>query len=187
MMKKAELRKVYKQKRQNLSLSDIQQLQKSIYVQIYDLDISTIKTIHIFLTLEKFKEIDTNPIINYFRSKKIKIVVSKSDFKNNTLTHFYLEEDTQIELNTYGIPEPKNAVQASEKDLDLVFIPLLISDEQNYRVGYGKGFYDRFLSNCRKDCKKIGLNFFKPIAKIDDVNEFDVALDSVIYPDCQFE
>ena len=115
MMKKAELRKVYKQKRQNLSLSDIQQLQKSIYVQIYDLDISTIKTIHIFLTLEKFKEIDTNPIINYFRSKKIKIVVSKSDFKNNTLTHFYLEKDTQIELNKYGIPEPKNAVQASEK------------------------------------------------------------------------
>ena len=55
-------------------------------------------------------------------------------------------------------------------------------DEQYYRVGYGKGFYDRFLANCRKDVKKIGLNFFKPISNITDVNEFDIALDEVIYP-----
>ena len=66
--------------------------------------------------------------------------------------------------------------------LDLVFVPLLISDENNYRVGYGKGFYDRFLLNCRKDCKKIGLNFFKPTSKIVDINAFDIALDAVIYP-----
>ena len=181
-MNKSELRKIYKQKRQELSFDAIQKLQENIYQQIYELDVSNIKTIHIFLTLAKFKEIDTTPIIDYFRSKNIKIVVSKSDFTNNTLTHFYLEKDTIIELNKYGIPEPKNAEQISEKELDLVFVPLLISDEQNYRVGYGKGFYDRFLSNCRKDCKKIGLNFFKPIVKIDDFNEYDVALDLVIYP-----
>ena len=181
-MHKAELRKIYKQKRQDLSFTEIHQLQDSIYQQIYDLDISDIKTMHIFLTLEKFKEIDTSTIIQYFRSKNKKIVVSKSNFKTNTLTHFYLEEDTQIALNTYGILEPINAVQVDEKVLDLVFVPLLISDEQNYRVGYGKGFYDRFLSNCRKDCKKIGLNFFKPISKISDVNDFDVALNDVMYP-----
>ena len=114
--------------------------------------------------------------------KKIKIVVSKSDFTNNTLTHFYLEKDTEIEVNTYGIPEPKNAEQVLETAIDLVFVPLLISDELGYRVGYGKGFYDRFLSDCRKDVKKIGLNFFKPISNISDVNAFDVALDEVIYP-----
>lgn len=181
-MKKAELRKIYKQKRQNLFSDEIRQLQESIYNQIYDLDISNIKTIHIFLSLEKFKEIDTKPIIDYFRDKKIKIVVSKSDFTNNTLTHFYLEKDTEIEVNTYGIPEPKNAEQVLETAIDLVFVPLLISDELGYRVGYGKGFYDRFLSDCRKDVKKIGLNFFKPISNISDVNAFDVALDEVIYP-----
>lgn len=180
-MKKAELRKIYKQKRQELSFDAIQKLQENIYQQIYELDLSGIKIIHIFLTLDKFKEIDTTPIINYFRNKSIKIVVSKSDFTKNTLTHFYLEKETVLELNKYGIPEPKNAEQVSEQDLDLVFVPLLISDEQNYRIGYGKGFYDRFLANCRKDCKKIGLNFFKPIAKIEDMNAFDIALDDVIY------
>ncbi len=181
-MTKAELRKIYKQKRQDLCLVDIQKMQENIYNQIYDLDISNINTIHIFLTLKKFKEIDTNPIIDYFRKNNKKIVVSKSNFSSNTLSHFYLEKDSTIELNKYGIPEPKNSEQVSEKKLDLVFVPLLISDEQNYRIGYGKGFYDRFLANCRKDVLKIGLNFFKPISKIEDINEFDIALDDVICP-----
>lgn len=181
-MLKSELRKIFQQKRQDLSFAEIQKLQQNIYQQIYDLDISSVKIIHIFLTLEKFKEIDTEPIIDYFRRKNIQIVVSKSNFINNTLTHFYLENDTQIELNKYGIPEPKNAVQAKEIDLDIVFVPLLISDKNNYRVGYGKGFYDRFLSNCRKDCKKIGINFFTPIKHIVDKNQFDISLDLVLYP-----
>lgn len=181
-MKKAELRKIYKQKRQQLSADEIRILQESIYLQIYDLDINNIKTIHIFLTLEKFKEIDTKPIIDYFRAQNKKIVVSKSDFNNNTLTHFFLQKDTQLTLNKYGIPEPNHAEQVLETEIDLVFVPLLISDQLNYRVGYGKGFYDRFLSKCKKDVKKIGLNFFKPISNISDVNEFDIALDKVIYP-----
>ena len=181
-MEKADLRKIYKEKRQQLSGIDIEELQENIYQQIYDLEISNIKNVHVFLSLEKFKEINTNPIIDYYRSQNKKIVVSKSDFTNNSLTHFYLEKDTTIALNKYGIPEPVNAVQVCEIELDLVFVPLLISDEHHYRVGYGKGFYDRFLANCRKDVKKIGLNFFKPISNITDVNEFDIALDEVIYP-----
>ncbi|WP_026776813.1 5-formyltetrahydrofolate cyclo-ligase [Polaribacter sp. Hel_I_88] len=181
-MTKQELRKIYKQIRQDLSLVDIQKMQANIYNQIYNLDISSIKTIHIFLTLEKFKEINTNPIIDYFRSQHKKIVVSKTNFISNTLSHYYLEKDTIIEVNKYGVPEPKNALQVDEEELDMVFVPLLISDTQNYRVGYGKGFYDRFLAKCRKDCKKIGLNFFKPIAKIEAINEFDVALDLIVYP-----
>jgi 5-formyltetrahydrofolate cyclo-ligase len=186
-MNKSELRKIYKQKRQDLTLEKIHSLQENIYQQIFDIDISDVHNIHIFLTLEKFKEINTAPILNYFRSKNKQIVVSKSDFTNNSLSHFIFKKDTQIELNKYGIPEPINAKPISEKEIDLVFVPLLISDENHFRVGYGKGFYDRFLSNCRPDCKKKGLNFFKPIVKISDVNAFDIALDEVIYPSCQFE
>jgi len=181
-MKKAELRKIYKQKRNALTFEEIQVLQENIYQKIYDLEISEVKNIHIFLTLEKFKEINTIPIINYFRKHQKSIIVSKSNFTNNTLTHFYLEKDTEIQINKYGIPEPKNAIQVLETEIDLVFVPLLISDINQYRIGYGKGFYDRFLANCRKDVKTIGLNFFKPIPKIDDINVFDVALDFVIYP-----
>lgn len=181
-MNKSDLRRIYKQKRQNLSASEIDTFQKSIYNQIEELDIDAIKNVHLFLSLKKFKEIDTQPIIDFFRKQNRQIIVSKSDFTNNTLSHFILESKTQIELNKYGIPEPVNAKQVNESIIDLVFVPLLISDEQNYRVGYGKGFYDRFLSECRTDVKTIGLNFFNPIAKISDLNEFDVPLHKVIYP-----
>ncbi|WP_405608192.1 5-formyltetrahydrofolate cyclo-ligase [Polaribacter sp. Asnod1-A03] len=181
-MKKQELRKIYKQKRSDLTESQIVDFQQNIFQQVYNLDISEVKTVHLFLSLKKFKEIDTQPIIDYFRSKKIRIVVSKSNLENKTLAHFYLEENTVLELNKYGVPEPVNAQQVDEKILDIVFVPLLISDKKNYRVGYGKGFYDRFLSNCKKDAKFIGVNFFKPIDKIEDVNEFDIPLHQIIYP-----
>ncbi len=181
-MKKQDLRTIYKEKRKELTFEELKKLQENIYQQIYVLDISKVKTAHIFLTLDKFKEIDTEPIINYFRRKSIQIVVSKCNFEDHTLSHFYFEENTKLELNKYGVPEPVNAKQVEETIIDLVFVPLLISDENNYRVGYGKGFYDRFLAKCRKDCKKIGLNFFKPISKIVDINVFDIALNNVIYP-----
>ncbi len=181
-MKKEELRKIYKEKRVELTFEEIKELQENIYQQIYDLDIDSVKNIHLFLSMRKFKEIDTEPIIRFFRNKNKRIVVSKCNFKDSTLSHFYFEEDTKLELNKFGVLEPINAEEVLENELDLIFVPMLISDKNNYRVGYGKGFYDRFLSNCRKDCKKIGLNFFKPISKIDDVHQFDVALDAVIYP-----
>lgn len=181
-MKKQKLREVYKQKRKDLSDEEMQQFQENIYQQIFELDFSEVKTIHIFISLVKFKEINTQPIIDFFRKKELKIVVSKCNFDENSLTHFYLEENTVLELNKFGVPEPVNSEKVSETVLDIIFVPLLISDTKNYRVGYGKGFYDRFLSKCRKDTKKIGLNFFKPIKKIDDVNEFDIALDQVITP-----
>ena len=181
-MKKEELREIYKKKRIDLSENQIVDFQENIYQQIYNLNISEVKKVHIFLSLTKFKEVDTQPIITFFRSRNIKIVVSKCNFKENTLSHFYLEENTVLELNKFRVPEPVNAEQVDEKILDLIFVPLLISDKKNYRVGYGKGFYDRFLSNCKNEAKFIGLNFFKPIDKIEDVNEFDVPLHQVIYP-----
>ena len=181
-MKKQELRALYKQKRKDLTEIQIKGFQENIYQQIYNLDLSTVKNVHLFLSMPKFKEIDIAPLITYFRNKNKRIVVSKCNFKDNTLSHFYLEENTVLSLNKFGVLEPVAAELVEENKLDLIFIPLLISDDKKFRVGYGKGFYDRFLSNCRKDAKFIGLNFFPPITAIEDKNEFDIPLHQVIYP-----
>ena len=181
-MKKQELRALYKQKRKDLTEIQIKGLQENIYQQIYNLDLSAVKNVHLFLSMPKFKEIDTAPLITWFRNKNKRIVVSKCNFKDNTLSHFYLEENTVISLNKFGVLEPVAAELVEENKLDLIFIPMLISDDKKFRVGYGKGFYDRFLSNCRKDAKFIGLNFFPPITAIEDKNEFDIPLHQVIYP-----
>jgi len=181
-MKKQELRALYKQKRKDLTEIQIKGLQENIYQQIYNLDLSAVKNVHLFLSMPKFKEIDTAPLITWFRNKNKRIVVSKCNFKDNTLSHFYLEENTVLSLNKFGVLEPVAAELVEENKLDLIFIPMLISDDKKFRVGYGKGFYDRFLSNCRKDAKFIGLNFFSPIKAIEDKNEFDIPLHQVIYP-----
>ena len=181
-MKKQELRALYKQKRKDLTEIQIKGLQENIYQQIYNLDLSTVKNVHLFLSMPKFKEIDTTPLITYFRNKNKRIVVSKCNFKDNTLSHFYLEKDTVLSSNKFGVLEPVAAELVEENKLDLIFIPMLISDDKKFRVGYGKGFYDRFLLNCRKDAKFIGLNFFPPITAIEDKNEFDIPLHQVIYP-----
>ncbi|MFT6959451.1 MAG: 5-formyltetrahydrofolate cyclo-ligase [Polaribacter sp.] len=181
-MKKQKLREIYKQQRNSLSEKQIQELQENIYQQVYNLDISKVNNVHLFLSMPKFKEIDTTPIITYFRNKNKRIVVSKCNFEDKTLSHFYYDENTVLVLNKFGVPEPIDAEVVLEEELDLIFVPLLISDIKNYRVGYGKGFYDRFLSSCRKDAKLIGLNFFKPIEEIEDINEFDIPLQQVIYP-----
>ena len=180
-MNKTELRKLYKQKRNGLSEIEIQQFQETIYQQVFEIDFSLIHTIHIFLSIERLKEINTNPIIDFLLLKKKSIVVSVSDFSTNTLKHFLFDRHTELKVSSYGIPEPINAIEIDVKEIDLVFVPMLISDNKNYRVGYGKGFYDRFLSECRNDVKTIGLNFFKPIEMIEDTHEFDVPLEHVIH------
>lgn len=181
-MNKKELRKLYKQKRKELTENEIEEFQQNIYNQIVKTDFSNVSIIHIFLPIEKQKEIDTYPIINFLRTIDKTIIISKSNFTTNTLQHYVFDESTKLEINSYGIPEPINAKEIDVKKIDLVFVPLLISDKQNYRAGYGKGFYDRFLSECRENIQSIGLNFFKPIDKINDINKFDISLNKIIYP-----
>lgn len=182
-MYKKELRKIYKEKRKELTDIEMSSFQEKIYQQIFNFDFSTIQKVHVFLPIEKQKEINTYPIIHFLRKQGKDIVISKSDFSNTTLTHFLFEKETELQVNKYGIPEPLNAKEVVVKDIDLVFVPLLISDKQNYRVGYGKGFYDRFLNDCKKSTITIGINFFKPIDVISDVNTFDIPLNHIITPE----
>ena len=181
-MKKKELRKIYKQKRKKLSTVEVESFQESIYQQVFEFDFLSINTIHVFLSIERLLEINTNPIIDFLLLKNKTIVVSVSDFSSNTLTHYLFDRNTKLKESSFGIPEPINGIEIDPKEIDLVFVPLLISDKKKYRVGYGKGFYDRFLAECRTDVKTIGLNFFKPIDEIEDPNEFDIPLHQVIYP-----
>ena len=88
----------------------------------------------------------------------MQVTYAKIDPNNFSMLHFLQDDEMYFEKNQYGIPEPIGGVTVDEKDIDIVFIPLLAFDELGNRVGYGKGYYDRFLSKCRKDVLKIGLS-----------------------------
>jgi 5-formyltetrahydrofolate cyclo-ligase len=180
-MLKAEVRKQALNDRLLLSDTNYTELNKSLLEQFKMLDLSGIKTLHIFLPISEKKEPDTFLLIEWLNKNhpEINIIVPKADFETALMTnHEYLGID-DLKKNLYNILEPQKG-KLHEGEVDLVIVPLLAFDKQGYRVGYGKGFYDRFLEGL--NAQKIGLSLYSAIEKIDDVNEHDIRLDFCITP-----
>ncbi|GEP49911.1 5-formyltetrahydrofolate cyclo-ligase [Flavobacterium noncentrifugens] len=182
-MTKKELRTAYKKLRQQLSQNDIEEKSLAIANKILSLPIWEQTYFHVFLPIEAHKEINTEFILHLLSGKDKEIVVSKSDFETRNMEHFLLTDNTKFETNDYGIPEPQNGLEVPSSKIDVVFVPLLAFDISGNRVGYGKGFYDKFLSECRPGTIKIGLSFFPAVDAVHDVFESDIKLDYCVTPD----
>ena len=176
-MDKKTLRQKYKEKRQKLSIEEIEEKSLAIANNLLQLNIWNKTYYHIFLPIVEQKEVDTEFILQILAGKDKEIVISKSDFETREMSHFLLTDNTKIAKNEYNITEPVNGLPVPTEMIEVVFIPLLAYDKKGNRVGYGKGFYDKFLSQCKPDVVKIGLSFFEPEEQIDDVLETDVKLD----------
>ena len=181
-MEKAVARKKYTQLRETLSPIEIEDKSMAIANQALQLSIWDNTYYHIFLSISEKKEINTDCLLHILQGKDKSIGISRADFNTGTMEHILLQENTVIKPSKYGIPEPIGGIPISETLFDVVFIPLLAFDSNGNRVGYGKGFYDRFLRQCRPDCLKIGLSFFP--AEVHIVHEnIDFPLDYCITPE----
>ena len=177
---KTFLRSHYKKKRFSLTKQEVDDLSQRVFKQLDKLNIWRLKHYHIFISISKYNELDTSSIINKLKSEKKIIIVPK--ISNNELVHIAINDQTEFSINEYGIKEPNNGNHFIIENLDLIFIPLLAYDLEGHRVGYGKGYYDRFLKLTNKSSLKIGLSFFDPINKIQDIDDNDVKLDYCITP-----
>jgi 5-formyltetrahydrofolate cyclo-ligase len=188
-MNKKDLRKKYKELREQLSVDEIEAKSMAIANRLLQLD--TIPNgrqvweqtyFHLFLSIEEQKEVDTEFILQILAGKDKEIVVAKSNFKTLEMTHYLLTDNTKFQKNEYNIYEPVDGLEVPVSKIDVVFVPLLAYDKKGNRVGYGKGFYDKFLSKCREDIIKIGLSFFEPEDAIAAVSETDIRLDYCVTP-----
>jgi 5-formyltetrahydrofolate cyclo-ligase len=93
-----------------------------------------------------------------------------------------LTDNTKFRKNEYNIPEPVDGIEVPISKVDVVFVPLLAFDTKGNRVGYGKGFYDKFLSQCQPETIKIGLSFFDAEEEIVDVFQDDIRLNYCVTP-----
>lgn len=182
-MTKTELRKKYKNLRQSLSDDQIEDYSINIANRLLNFDIWAHSFYHIFLTMAKQNEVNTDYILNILAGKDKHAVISKSNFEDSSMSHFLLSDDTRLKVNAYGIPEPSNGIPIATQMIDVVFVPLLAYDTRGNRIGYGKGFYDRFLKECRANVLKIGLSFFEPEQDVFEVDPNDIPLDICITPD----
>lgn len=184
-MSKQDLRKEFLQKRKALAKTEVDVFSKQIHDWFFrNFPVHAYATIHTFLPIKRNNEIDTYLIINTLQKDFATDIVIPRSHEDGTMSHYLLTKDTVFEKNRWEIsePSPVGSLQSSVFNIDLVLIPLLCFDKKGFRVGYGKGYYDQFLAECRPDILKIGLSIFEPIDEISDVTEFDVQMDYCITP-----
>lgn len=182
-MMKNQLRLKYKRLREELSPDKIEDLSLQIANQSLQLPIWEYSFYHLFLSISEKREINTEALLHILQGKDKNVVLSKSDFETHHLTNYLLTDSTILKNNAWGIPEPQGGIQIPPEQIEVVFIPLLAFDESGHRIGYGKGFYDRFLSACTGRTIKVGLSFFEAEKEIPEILSSDVPMDYCVTPE----
>ena len=183
---KSKLRKIYLAKQKLLREAERRENSFQISDSFFEkFDLDDIRYLHIFLSIAEKNEIRTSIIINDLWGDwvNIKTIVPRVNFEKDVLEHLEFKSESKLKVNDWGIAEPMGNELVNEEKLDIVLVPMLCFDKRGFRVGYGKGFYDKFLIKCRADCLKVGLSYFEPINKIEDIREFDVKMDYCITPE----
>ena len=184
MESKNKIRLLYKSKRLGIDQEQRGLLSEKIKTNVlqYFLGKVGIQHIHIFLPIDKLNEVNTFPLIKALQDQGKTVYTSTSDFQNGVMHTVKLAADPLFGSDKFGIPVPLDPVEGSNSLLQAVLIPLLAYDLGGHRLGYGKGFYDKFLSRLAPGVLKVGLSFF-PAEKSIPTEEHDVRLDSCINPE----
>ncbi len=180
-MTKTETRRYHHDLRKQLTPQQVHNSQQGLLKHFALFDLSKVTIVHIFLSIQKLKEPATNDLVELLFGMGKRVVVSKTNFASRQMTHWEITPNTKLETNAYGIPEPLGGSPIQPHAIDLVFVPLLGYDRKGHRVGYGQGFYDRFLSRCSPQAVFVGLSYFPPVSEITDCEPTDIRLHSCIH------
>lgn len=163
-MNKAQLRQLAIAERNSIAESVYHQFSHSICEHFFTgFDLNFIHTIHVFLPVTERREPDLWPLIGRLRREFPGIRISVPRIAGEHIESFYFEGLHQLEKNKFGIQEPKQGLTVPVEKIDLVLVPLLLADKSGNRLGYGKGYYDRFLKTCRTDCIRAGISLQEPV------------------------
>ncbi len=187
-MDKVSLRSDYKNRRN--ALTDKEQLINDdlLLIQFQQFNFSAINTVMSYWPIAHQIEPNTHLFTRYLNHMlpNLSLVYPKIVDQNN-MEGICTNSDTIFTTNSLGITEPIEGKIIDPIEIDLVLVPLLIFDKIGYRVGYGKGYYDRFLTQCRDNVSLIGFSYFEPVDKITDTHEFDIPLTIGITPNNIYE
>ena len=188
-MTKNELRVKYKAKRIALSDKDRNKLDDLLLIQFQKLSFENVSTLLSYAPMPHTAEPDTHLFTRYLKHliPGLQTTFPKANFTDYSMQAIAVDEDTEFAMNEFQITEPTGNTIMAPEEIDLVFVPMLICNKQGYRVGYGKGFYDRYLARCREDVITVGFSYFEPEARIADTNEYDVPLQYCVTPHFVYE
>ncbi len=184
-MNKSTLRSVYLQKRLGLSNREYKSRNAQIlsFAKAFLAQHSSPIHIHTYLAMEEQKEASTLQMLPILWARhNTKVYSSKTHYAERRLSHHLISAFRDIHRDKRGIPFPMQTEEFPAAIMDLVFIPLISFDRKGNRIGYGAGLYDRFLSQLRPDCLKIGLSLSPPLDHIPYTETHDIPLNQCITP-----
>ena len=183
-MVKKEIRKAYTDYRNNLTNDEISERSERILDNFMTLSLQGTKYLLSYYPIHERREFDVTLCENLLSLETNDLIVAWPRLleDNVSMEAAVKTKDTKLVRNKFNIAEPVDTEILDVQLIDVVFVPLLAFDTKGYRVGYGKGFYDRFLPRCAQDVVKIGFSYFEAVDIIDDVNEYDVPLNFCITP-----
>lgn len=183
-LSKQQARQDYKACRLALSEAAIAQYSQEIHNTFFrEISLEGLRTVHLFLPILAQKEINTWPILqSLWQYEGLQVLSPRNKSQSLMMEHCLTLPSSTYRRSAWGIPEVAENELLPPEQIDLVLVPLLVCDLQGHRVGYGKGFYDYFLKECRPDVRKIGLSIFEPVEELSDVAPHDIALDACVTP-----
>lgn len=172
------------EKRMSLTVSDKNRMDDLILIQFQQLQLPVLNLLHSYLSIDEKHEVPTDAILSFleFRNPGMHITIPRINKETRSIESVLYDEQVLLQKHSWGIPEPVGGTVVDPKQIDMVLVPLLAFDNNGYRVGYGKGFYDEYLSRCREDVLKIGLSYFEAVDSITDTEQFDIPLNYTVTP-----
>lgn len=183
-MIKSTVRKEYLQRRLDLQEEELQQQIALMAFNFQKLQLPAVKYLLSYFPLSKRREFDIPVCEDILRKQNPSMQVAwpRIEVTNSDMEACLVEKGGLFLKNRYNILEPISGIIIPPEQIDIIFVPLVAFESRGYRVGYGKGYYDRYLIRTRPDAIKIGFSFFGPVDSIEDINEFDIPLNYCITP-----
>ena len=183
-MTKKELRKKYTAKRTPAGLAETHRLIASMLEHFQQIPFPPLHYLLSFRASTAKLEVPVHFFEAHAREENKELIVCfpKADFTNQTMEAYEDNDELTWETTSFDVEQPKSGDIVLPLQLDCVLVPLLAFDERGYRVGYGKGFYDRYLARCKPDVITVGVTFFEAERLISDTNEYDVPLTYCVTP-----
>lgn len=177
-MNKSELRKIMSVKRN--SLTDEEKIYKSrkIFENLLDTaNLADVSCIFIFVSYRS--ECDTTPIIDYCIDNGIKVAVPRVN--GDKMDFYVIRDKSELSIGSYGILEPVTDTIIYPDEKSLIIMPGLVFDTKGNRIGYGGGYYDKYISEYNLGLKAaICFDFQIVEENIIEVEDTDVVPDMII-------
>lgn len=176
LLSKNAVRNDLRMKRQSLSQERRQQAAETLFSALVDV----LSSYSFVLSFTAFQSEIETAFLNRYLAADGRLLLPKME--NNSLAVYHVQDTlSQIRPNAFGLYEPIPALcqKIDKEQIDIVLVPGLGFDKQNHRIGYGKGYYDRFLPSLDNICT-LGIGFKEQLVESLPIDKTDYPLSEIL-------